>query len=445
MHLRGLLRGTVLAIGILWMAAFDGRPASATILLSGRWIVRHASILSELDGFSPATNVISCEYGGWANSPWRSSAKGFFRTELRAGRWWLVDPHGHPFLTVGLCSVNRSQFSDEELRARFGGLENWIGATGQLLRSAGFNTLGCWSEWQPFRQSDQRVPYTPRWNFMLTYKNQRPAKNGARGFPNECMPVFDPEFEVFCDEHARQIAATRDDPWLLGHFSDNELPFRPDALDNYLALPETDPGHQAAVTWWAGHATGDLDRPTTVADQDAFLEFLARRYYRLVSQAIKQHDPNHLYLGSRVHGRTIREPVFRGSQGVDVVSVNYYHRWSVEPARLDGWVSNSGRPFVISEWYAKSVAGADTVTGGAGFRVQCDRDRGLFYHNFTLGLLQHPGCVGWHWFKYAAREQNTHHGLVDDVFEPYTDLLEAMRELNQQVYPLADWLGSKAP
>ena len=440
-----LMMRIVLAAGLLGMSAVSSRATSATVLAKGEWTTEPALTLKELKGFTSTTNVVLCEYGGWANSPWQGTATGFFRTEKRAGRWWLLDPHGHSFLSVGLCSVNQSQFSEAQRQAKFSRLENWVRATGQLLQSAGFNTLGCWSEWPAFRKSEQRMPYTPRWNFMLTYKNQRSARNGSKGFPNQCMPVFDPEFESFCDRHAGQLAATRDDPWLLGHFSDNELPFRPDALNKYLALPATDPGHQAAAAWWADRAVGHPERPITGADQDAFLEFLARRYYGLVSRAIKKHDPNHLYLGSRIHGRTIRDPVFRGSQGVDVVSVNYYHRWSVERERLDRWVSSSGRPFLISEWYAKAVAAKDTATSGAGFRVQSDRDRGLFYQNFTLGLLKHPGCVGWHWFKYAAGEENTHHGLVDDNFDPYADLIAAMRELNRQIYPLAEWLGRGTP
>ena len=32
--------------------------------------------------------------------------------------------------------------------------------------------------------------------------------------------------------------ATKDDPYLLGHFSDNELPWKLGALKSYLALPE---------------------------------------------------------------------------------------------------------------------------------------------------------------------------------------------------------------
>ena len=302
----------------------------------------------------------------------------------------------------------------------------------------GYNTLGCWSDWRSFRTAPQRMPYTPRWNFLSTYKNQRQKSNGGRGYPEQCMPVFDPQFAEFCDAHARQLAKMKDDPWLLGHFSDNELPFRPDALTNYLKLPKTDTGRRAAQKWWHSRR-GGRDRITD-ADQEAFLEYLARLYYSTVSAAIKKYDPNHLYLGSRVHGRTIRAPVFRGAKGfVDVLSVNYYHRWSVEQERLNGWVESCGVPVIISEWYAQSLARPDTPATGAGFRVRTDTDRGLFYQNFTLGLLKNPGCVGWHWFKYGGDGAGFHKGIVSRAYQPHTDLLSLMAELNGQVYPLADF------
>ncbi len=85
---------------------------------------------------------------------------------------------------------------------------------------------------------------------MASYGKKRGGtyqKAGHIGYPNDCIFVFDPGFEAFCDDYAKQLAADKDDPWLLGHFSDNELPFRRTALKNYLGLPESDPGYKAAI------------------------------------------------------------------------------------------------------------------------------------------------------------------------------------------------------
>ena len=93
------------------------------------------------------------------------------------------------------------------------------------------------------------------------------AEPGHTGYPNKCMFVFDPEFEAFADEYAKQLADTKDDPYLLGHFTDNELPFPKDALDRFLQLPDADPGRQAAATWFTEQA--GRPAPRVLVEPDA--------------------------------------------------------------------------------------------------------------------------------------------------------------------------------
>jgi hypothetical protein len=421
-------RAIGLAVTLSALCLGPGRAAraeTAQVRDDGQW--KHVQVRrpEDLAGFRPVANVGYSRYGGLAGK--RFKATGFFRTACDGGRWWLVTPDGYLFLSVGLCSVNLSCFDGPGV---YGSEAAWAEATAALLREHGFNTLGRWSAADRFRALGRPMVYCTSLGFMGSYRHKRPQANGARGFPHETMPVFDPEWPAFCKRYAERVARTKEDPWLLGHFSDNELPFRPDALDNYLALPASDPGHRAALRFLASR--GKTPRTATGADSDAFCTLVAERYYTAVADAIRLHDPNHLYLGSRIHGRCIRGPTFRGAQAVDVVSVNYYHRWSPEPDRLAEWVRLSGRPVLVSEWYAMAPGEGEDVSG-AGFRVRTQRDRGLFYQHFAVGLLQHRGCVGWHWFKYGSR----HKGIVTETFEPRRAVLDLMKELNRQVYPLA--------
>jgi len=421
---------TVRPLLLILLAATAARAEKASLLEKGRWRQVSALTPRDLPGFSPAKDIQLSQYGGLAST--KVKATGFFRTEKVDGRWWLVDPEGCLFISAGLCSVNLSTFGGNP--GKFGTKEKWAEAAAELLRAHGFNTLGRWSDWQPFRSLPQPMVYCTKLSFMGAYKNRRDPKNGERGYPHLTMPVFDPEFETFCDDYARQLAATKDDPWLLGHFSDNELPFRPNSLSNFLKLPATDPGRKAAAEWLR---PGGFSGRITPRVEAAFVEHVACRYYTVVARAIKKHDPNHLYLGSRIHGRCITEPVFRGARPCDVVSVNCYHRWTAEHDRMTRWLRASGRPFVASEWYAMSLDSPQRKISGAGFRVRTNRDRGLFYSNFTLSLLRHPGCVGWHWFKYGGDGRGFHKGIVDPQFQPHQPLLDLMKEVNDQVYPLA--------
>ena len=397
------------------------------------WKAQAALRPGDLALAKPGPQVTLSRYGGWSERKFRAS--GFFRVEHAPDRWWLVDPEGCAFLSVGMCSVNLSNFDPAVVSKTFANTEAWADKTGPFLKAAGFNTLGRWSSWEAFRPRSP-LPYTTTLSFMAGYAKNRPGANGERGFPNQCMPVFDPEFAEFCDRLAAGLAPNKADPWLLGHFTDNELPFRPDSLTNFLALPDQDTGKKATRKWLADR--GVKPEAVTPKDEEEFLTETARRYYSTVVAAIRKHDPNHLVIGSRIHGRAICPAVLRGSAPLDVVTVNYYHRWSPEPERMAAWVRDSGRPFLISEWYAMSVSPDKIPENGAGFRVRTDAERGLFYQNMTLGLLKDTGCVGWHWFKYGGDETDLHKGLVGLDFIPHEPLVDRMKEVNNQLYQLAD-------
>lgn len=410
-----------------------------------KWEIVPAMLVSEVPGFTPAAAVKLSRYGGYADR--RVKATGYFRTEKINDRWWLVDPDGCLFLSAGICSVNLAQSKGSVESTSFTNETVWADSAAALLRTNGFNTLGCWGNWQAFR-GDSRIPYTTQLGFMekLGKKLKITEKGfGNWKFPKDCLPLFHPEFEPFCDELAKQLVETRDDPWLLGHFSDNELPFRPESLDNYLSLPAEDPGHVAAQKWWDDHRKSR--EKIEDADREAFLQLVAHRYYSVVGAAIRKYDPNHLYLGSRIHGKCIAAPVLKGSTPVDVVSINFYHQWSPNQKRLQELSEQSGRPLLISEWYAMKLNSPEQKPRGAGWRVSTEAERGMFYQNFTIGLLQNPACVGWHWFKYGGDNEegrdSAQIGTVDVQYRPRVELLKFMSELNAQIYPLADFFSKK--
>lgn len=399
-------------------------------------------------------------FGG--RSDRRARATGFFRAERIDGRWWLVDPEGGLGLNRSVVSVTmmRTPGAVDALQRKFGGEPQWAAQTAALLHAHGFNGLGAWSNTDRLRSAPPRLAYTLIWNFMSSYGRKRGGTYqlpGHTGYPGNAIFVFDPAFESFCDEHARQLAATKDDPWLLGHFTDNELPLRREALANYLSLPDGDPGRLAAHAFLRErHGPAATTQDITEADRQDFLALVVDRYLGIVTRAIRRYDPHHLILGSRFHGTQVRFPeTFRvAGKYLDVVAVNYYHAWSADQALVSMWERESGRPYLITEWYAKGmdVPGLANVSG-AGWVVKTQRDRGLFYENFTLSLLESRGCVGWHWFKYIDNDpadtkadpsnRDSNKGIVSNRYEPYRDLLESMKRINEHTYRLVDHFDAR--
>lgn len=383
-------------------------------------------------------------------------ATGFFHTAKIGGRWWLVDPEGNLFINAGVASVKTIQAPGAELALtnKFFSRTGWADATVQLLRNHGFNGTGGWSEDDWLKRASRPIVHTKLLGFMAGYGKIHGGTHmqpGHVGYPGDCIFVFDPQFEKFCDAYAKQVVTNKDDAWLLGYFSDNEMPFPKHALTNFLALPENDPGHQAAMTFLQSrHGEKATEKHATAQDHADFLNVVVAKYFSTVSRAIKKYDPNHLYLGSRFYAVDIAKPELFRACGpfVDVVSMNYYRAWTPDAATMRMWERESGKPILITEWYAKGVDSGLANTGGAGWLVKTQRERGLFYQNFTLGLLESKVCVGWHWFRYSdndPEEKNTdpsnhdsNKGIVNNRYEPYAPLLSAMKPLNERLYSLVE-------
>ncbi len=400
------------------------------------------------------------EFGGLKSA--RGKAAGFFHTEKINGRWWLVDPVGGLFLSKGVNSVSpgRTTGGNEALRQKFGDQAGWARATTVLLRENGFNCVGAWSTNSVLRAVERPVPQTKLWSFMSSYGKQRGGTHmeaGHTGYTNDAIFVFDPGFETFCDSNAKQLAALKDDPWLIGHFSDNELPFKRSIITGYLTLPAHEPGCRAAWDWLRQrHGAGATLKSVTEQDRADFLAFVAQHYFRIVSAAIRKYDPNHLFLGARFHSAVYDHPELFQACGpfVDVVSVNYYFAWSPDPAKLAMWAGQTGKPVLITEWYAKGADSGLANTGGAGWLVHTQRDRGAFYQHFALGLLQSRECVGWHWFRYADNDpddktvdpsnRDSNKGIVTARYEPWQPLLDAMKPLNACAYGLVEFFDSQS-
>jgi hypothetical protein len=358
-------------------------------------------------------------YGGWNRLNFDGT--GFYRTELQDGIWHLVDPDGYSFLSVGLNSVKDSDELDIETE----------------LSEIEINTLGSWSDEDTF----DSFAYTPRWNIMTQFKNS--DEEIEELFDADIMPVFYPGFETFVDEVAQSMADYASDPLVLGHFSDNELNFHKSQLVSSLALDTDNPMYQAADEWMieqygSGYDSDDISDE----DEEKYQGYVAETYYRIVSEAIKTYDPNHLYLGSRLHSSAKSNPyiIEAAAEYVDVISINYYGQWEPNEDHLDIWESVD-KPFVVTEFYTKAIDSGLENEDGAGWLVESQGDRSLFFENFAMQLLASENCVGFHWFKFID-DDGSNKGLYDLDYQVYEELQTSMANITQNLYRLRSYLVS---
>jgi hypothetical protein len=426
-------------------------PVNAAAKPGGKWKSYPTTLLTDLRAVTPDTGLD--RFGGMPSK--LTKASGYFHTEKIGKRWWLVTPDGGLFLSSGMNSVSqiRTEGGKEALEKKFGTSQAWAGQTLGLLRDNGFNTLGAWSDATALKSEILPIARTVLWSFMSSYGKKRGGTRqdaGHTGYPNDCPFIFDPGFATFCEDYAQRLDVSKDDPWVIGNFSDNELPWSRKMLEKYLALPATDAGHIAAAEWLLARHGKAAGKPAiTDADRAAFLGFAMDRYMTITSAAIRKHAPNHLILGPRLHAPVNDLPeVFAAlSRHVDIVCMNYYRVWTPNPELMEMWHRESGKPLMMTEFYAKGEDSGLANTGGAGWLVKTQKDRGAFYQNFTLGLLESGICVGWSWHRYADNDpadtkvdpsnRDSNKGIVSNRYEPFTELLKPMKSLNQHVHSIA--------
>lgn len=465
------MKRLLILAGALLMAATAVAQASYTpiqveskVKPHNKWVSRDTRIVKNLHGYTPdRTPRPTNRYGSDLSK--RYDSTGFFHVVRDGHRWWIVDPDGYRNFNLAVVGVRKG--SGQINKAAFAEKYNddpavWAKQTGEMLHSLSFNGTGAWSSIDFTRTynstHEEQLCYTQMLNWMSGYGKKRGgtySRPGNTGYPNQCIFVFDAGFEAYCNELAAKLLKFRNDRNLLGYFSDNEMPVDNRNLEGYLDLPEHEEGRKYAEKWLK--EKGVKREEITDELRNEFAGVVAERYYSIVAAAIRKYDPNHMYLGSRLHGRAknTQTVVEAAGRHCDIVSINYYGHWTPSKKFLEAWDKWANKPFIVTEFYTKGMDAVGLAnTSGAGWCVRTQKDRGYAYQHFTLGLLEAGNCVGWHWFRYQDNDPtakadksniDSNKGLVDNHFECYTDLAEAMKEVNANVYSLAAYFDAQRP
>jgi hypothetical protein len=425
-----------------WVSASWPEKAGSLADLEQRWRREEADLETGDFGYG--------RYGGYLAT--QVDATGFFRTEERDGRWWLVDPEGHLFFSTGANLMwpfqatpteGREQifaelpptetldaFSGEPLEGpsfvfwntvRRHGEEwraGWIDLTVRRMQAWGLNTVGNWSAAE--LTDCGRIPYTlPLFGWSTATM--------VMGLPD----VYSDEFVQQCDKAAReQCAPRRDDPYLVGYFVHNEPPWagrEPLVVDLILEGPETEL-QRRAVAFLAEGDSPERRRELIYAAFERFLE--------VVLAAIRRYDPGHLTLGMRFSGDTPDE-MLRAARAFDVVSLNRYDT-TVPLEILQRFSDLTGKPLMVGEFHF-GVPGRGMAS--ALRTVESQADRALAYRFYVETAASFPAFVGAHWFQWTDEPSTGRSdgecysvGLVDVTDQPYDELVEGLKDTHRRLY-----------
>ena len=431
------------------------------------WKSYQAQTVDRIPGFKMKKEPKLNQYGSWLVN--QQKATGFFRSELINKRWWIIDPAGYPYFFKGVA-VYRAGASDLQIQKKneiFGTDSVWAEKQTNMLKSWGFNGAGAWSNVELLRQMKTPLPYTVIINPMSSYKSEHIQKFGGKykvtdwqGYRFDLVMVFDPEFERHIEKSIREVEKYKNDKYLIGYFTDNELPWKNDALDRHLNFLAKDEYAYLVAKKWLDERKGKNATVNDITQEDrmAFTAFYFETYMKKVTSALRKADPNHMYLGCRFNQDKEQEltnpEIFKiAGKYMDVISINHYRKWQPIAEQMKNWGEWSGKPFLITEWYTKGEDSGLPNNTGAGWNVHTQLDRGYFYENFTIELLKNKYNVGWNWFTYQDNDpknmktdesnRDSNKGLVDSEFNEYKPLLQRAKLVNDNVWNLIQYFDKK--
>ena len=398
-----------------------------------------------------------------AHAATSSAPPTFYQTIETGGVWWFQSPDGARFFSLGVNVVSPGA-SREEYRPDkpeyasfryYPKTDVWTSATLRRLHDWNFNTIGGWSD--PAMQEGP-LPFTP----VLS------LGESAGGLWSD---LFSPEVAAKFDETAKRIIVPlRENPRLLGYFSDNELGWWSDALFIYfLKQPRTNHTHQVLIELLRnryGNNFRSLHRDFVVGKSSTFDELaskdklllrpggqgrklvddftflLAQRYYQLCHDSIRRYDEHHLILGDRYAGWYPKSVARAAGPYVDVISINSGADWkdgAISPFILKTLHELTGKPVLVSEFY---MCATENRSGNKNSReifptVATQKERAAAFRTNLAALAALPFVIGAHWFQYfdeptfgRSDGEDYNMGLVDINDHPYEELTAEAAALN---------------
>lgn len=446
----------------------------------------------ELEETEPPFPEEWSKYGGWKGKTF--AATGYFRTEHDGRRWWLVDPDGCAFWSMGIdCvrigsgvnvtgieSVFESPLPDEKEaphlwsghgRSRiFNGMahnleralgadweQKWLELTRRRLRRYRVNTIGNWSDRRLHSYCD--IPY------VFTMGSFPGTKTPIfRDFPD----VYSSEFEANSREFAQQLSEIRDDPNVIGYFMTNEPlwafvdgfdvgaqllmgdePFA--SLSAFIDMLKEKYGTVEALNAAWGSDFDSFDDlkgkqdprrfPGSEEDTLAFTREAVERYVRIPAAACRAIDPNHLNLGLRwawIHS----DYQLAGAEVLDAFSINCY-QLKPDSEQIAAIVERTGKPMMIGEFHVGSL---ERGLPSGGIRNTWTMAESVeAYRYYVENAVAIPGLIGAHYFQWNDQHvmgrfdgENMQIGWHDITCRPYDEWVETCREVHPSLYRIAD-------
>ena len=187
-----------------------------------------------------------------------------------------------------------------------------------------------------------------------------------------------------------------------------------------------------------------LSNAEETRDNTKFLQAVVEKYYQMARDAIRRHDPNHLFVGDKINANTdsIDTVLPITSKYTDVIFYQAYARYEVQQPALDRWSAITDKPKINGDSAFTMVT--ETMPRPYGPIADNLEQRAAWTEEFFRKAFARPDFVGWHYCglidasqKVARKQDRQHSGLLDGYGNPYPALLRGLKAASSEMYDIA--------
>ncbi|WP_158970889.1 beta-galactosidase [Paraglaciecola sp. L3A3] len=368
--------------------------------------------------------------------------------------------------TFSFYSANLERRYGETYKESY--LDTWRSVNVRRMQDWGFTSLGNWSQEEYY--GNNQIPFVAFADIIGEFGTLSSGFDFWHGVPDAYDPRFYARAVIAAEHVAAQINNT---PWCMGVFMDNEQSFgrstspetRYGIILNTLTRDAAEVHAKAAFTktlknkyqtiaalnkaWnkniasWDEFAKGIDASFNTETQQQDYADLLydyGTQYFSTVNKAMKSKMPNHLYLGSRLPLWGMPMEILRAAaENSDVITYNVYQE-GIIPNKWE-FLKELDKPSLVGEF---SFGADDAGHVHPGIVIAADqKDRGYKLKKYLESVIDNPYFVGAHMFQFsdgliagrAYDGENYNTGMVRVTDVPYEHMVEAAKEVHQNLYP----------
>ncbi len=428
-------------------------PASYDILSAKQVQLVNVNEHLKLDGYGGAMSI-------------RGQATGWFAVQQVNGRWWLVTPDGHGMISLAVVHILQGAYQPIFKEAYKGDAVAYAKDVAENLRHWGFNSAGYGCVWKS--RDEAMAGELP---FMVSMEDLLGMSRFSKA--QERPDLFDlTTRQALAGRIAEHVNPVKDSKNLMGYFYDDAVLWwsvaeRKKGIDwamAYRKLPATAPGkaqyvdfllsrHQTAAAINPIYGTTAADRaallaetawpkalpedPAVVEDDKAFVPVVARQFYNICHDEIRNLDPNHLIFGDRYFGTDLPNldgVLKEAAPYVDVISIQPFDKDHFNGELYDKVAAATGKPIVFCD-FAVDFATPQYPSGMWGSWPTEDKAADI-YAQFLDDAFSKPYMIGIHRCTYIDLPRPTmlKQGLVQQDGKPYVRTVQRYAEIHKKLY-----------